>query len=244
MKKFKVACLGDSITKGTVSYQWVAQLSDEMKAFDFVNLGKNGDLAYNAHLRINEVTDLQPDFVIILLGTNDVNATMTPANIKRYLKSKQLPQIPTKEWYVAMLDKIVTNIKKTTSAEITLCTLPVLGEDLAEESNRKVRSYNDEIKGIAQKHNVAIIDLHKELSGYLTQLTPYKQVAYQKNLFMMGKAIARRFVLRQNWNTISGAHGLHLTTDTIHLNETGGRILAALVREYLEKRQSSVIKNL
>ena len=240
MKKIKVACLGDSITKGTVSYKWVAQLSEEMKAFDFFNLGKNGDLAYNASLRIDEVTALQPDYVIILLGTNDVNATMTPANIKRYIKSKKLPQIPNKEWYTAMLEEIVTAIKQATNAKIVLCTLPFVGEDINGESNKKIRSYNEEITRLAQKHTIDTIDLYKNMERYLASLIHYKPIGYQTSLMMMAKAIVRKFVFRQNWNTISKTNGLYLTTDTIHLNETGGRILAALVKEYLVTQSSAL----
>jgi len=95
----KVACFGDSLTNGNVSYNWVQQLSREMKHdFNFFNFGKDGDLAFNALQRVESVIAEQPDFIFVLLGTNDVNATMGSSQADEYYtKNKKNPQKPTQD---------------------------------------------------------------------------------------------------------------------------------------------------
>jgi lysophospholipase L1-like esterase len=64
--KTTVICLGDSITKGMVSYDWVRELSRKMPEFRFLNHGINGDLAYNVLKRLEPVIAAKPDVVVIL----------------------------------------------------------------------------------------------------------------------------------------------------------------------------------
>lgn len=236
MKKTRIACLGDSITRGTVSYPWVKELNREMRNHEFKNFGKNGDLAFNALQRLDGIVEFDPDHIIILLGTNDVNAVMNPANTRRYTRSKRLPAIPCKQWYAQKLEEIVILLSISTKAQIALCTLPVLGEDLMGPANQKVREYNREILRIARDQDLPVLDLYVRLASTLVHNTIDRPVPYQQNLWMMAKAALRRLVLRQDWEKISAANGLYVTTDTIHLNATGGKILASLVRGYLGRR--------
>jgi lysophospholipase L1-like esterase len=74
-----VVCVGASIVRGNVSFNFVDLLKGRLegKGFRFINAGVNGDLAYNVLKRLDSVINLQPDFVTILVGTNDVIATTT-----------------------------------------------------------------------------------------------------------------------------------------------------------------------
>jgi hypothetical protein len=49
-KSMVVVCLGESLTKGEVSYDWVADLQScpQNASVRFVNLGVGGDHSYNA----------------------------------------------------------------------------------------------------------------------------------------------------------------------------------------------------
>src|SRR5579859_6597178 len=96
-----VVCFGASLTAGTVSFDYVHLLQERpsLKAFRFVNHGVNGDLAWNGLQRLDKVIAGQPDFVTILIGTNDVNATLSERNRLRYREFNQLPVDPTLAWY-------------------------------------------------------------------------------------------------------------------------------------------------
>lgn len=235
MERVKVACLGDSITQGTFSYDWIGQLkkAHDLKDYEFLNFGKNGNLAYNACLRVDDVIAAKPDYIMVLIGTNDVNAILTPANTKRYLSSQGLPQVPTLEWYAENLEIIVNKLQEYTNARIALCTLPILGEDLTHEANVTVAKYNVEITRIAGLYNTELLDLNQKMADYLAANPPAQPVAPQKSLTLLAKAAFRRLVLRESWSSISQRHGLVLTTDTIHLNETSGRMLAELAISFV-----------
>src|SRR5690242_1302903 len=73
--KKTVACLGASIVHGRMSADVVAALAARLgDEYQVVNAGVNGDLAYNARQRLPDVIACEPDYVVVLVGTNDVLA--------------------------------------------------------------------------------------------------------------------------------------------------------------------------
>src|SRR5271167_2380003 len=147
-----VVCFGASLTAGTVSFDYVELLQKrpELAGFRFINHGVNGDLAWNGLQRLDRVIAEQPDFVSILIGTNDVNATLSERNRLHYLSFNHLPTEPTLEWYEVNLTTIVQRLKTETDAKLALLSLAVIGEDLQHEANRKVEVYNKAIRRIAR----------------------------------------------------------------------------------------------
>jgi hypothetical protein len=84
-----LVCLGDSITHGRCSDDWVQRVRGRVTGEDWevVNAGINGDTAWNMLQRLADVIACQPDAVCILCGTNDISADANPAAHGR------LPQI-------------------------------------------------------------------------------------------------------------------------------------------------------
>ena len=79
----------------------------------------NGDLAWNGLQRLDRVIADQPDFVTILIGTNDVNATMSERNRLRYRAFNHLPiEQPTLAWYEENLRAIVGGCSRRRTAEL------------------------------------------------------------------------------------------------------------------------------
>ena len=80
-----VVCFGASLTAGRVSFDYVELLNarPSLSGYRFVNHGVDGDLAWNGLQRLDKVIAGQPDAVSILIGTNDVNATMSERNLLR-----------------------------------------------------------------------------------------------------------------------------------------------------------------
>jgi lysophospholipase L1-like esterase len=95
-----VACVGDSLTVGQVSVDYVKMLAarDLGRFVRFTNAGVNGDLAFNVLRRLDSVIDLQPDAITVLIGTNDANASLSDKNIRMMTRIKKLPRRPTIEW--------------------------------------------------------------------------------------------------------------------------------------------------
>jgi lysophospholipase L1-like esterase len=109
-----VACVGASTVQGQVSFNFVDYLNEKFKAknCEFINAGKNGDLAYNVLQRMPEVLRCKPKYMFLLIGGNDVIASLNPKAADRYIRSKHLPEAPSIESYEANVRKIVNLAKQ------------------------------------------------------------------------------------------------------------------------------------
>ncbi|MGI9278893.1 MAG: SGNH/GDSL hydrolase family protein [Endozoicomonas sp.] len=230
-----IACLGDSLTHGTVSYNYVEALEKSYKGkqVSLVNAGVNSDLAYNLLQRIDPVIHCKPSLVTVLIGTNDVNAVLCENGHEQY-KAKQLPQRPDIEWYEDQLRQTVQKLKQSTSASIALISPPIMGENMTGETHGKVGQYGEIVRKIAQEEAVEYLPLFEEMTAVVKQAGMQQQgFARQDWAKTKVKAVFRRFVLGQSFNKIGLSMGYYLLSDGIHLNERGGEILQRLVNGFI-----------
>jgi len=234
-----VVCFGASLTAGTVSFNYLDLLGarPSLAGFRFINHGVNGDLAWNGLERLDRVIAERPDFVTILIGTNDVNATMSERNLLRYKAFNHLPTEPTLAWYECNLATIVKRLKHETRARLALLSLAVIGEDLEHEANRKIVLYNDVIRRVAREENIAYLPLHERMVAYLrdhegdrAQLPP--RLEYRDGLHNTGNALALH-ATGLSWDEVSRRNGLLVTTDCLHLNSVGAGMIADLIEAWL-----------
>jgi lysophospholipase L1-like esterase len=226
-----VVCLGDSITKGMISYHWIQEISRKIPAFRFLNHGVNGDLAYNALQRLEPVIAAKPDVVVILLGTNDVLHAIPSIELR--IRKTNLPQKPDKDWFRANLHEIIRQIQTRTTARILIASMPVIGEGLLHLSNQLVQQYNEIIRQTAEQYSLVYLPLNEALVRILEEESPQNPIRLEDSFGVVVKAMMRRLMLRQSYDGISDVYGLKLTTDTIHLNSRSGKILGDLVAEHL-----------
>ncbi len=234
-----VVCFGASLTAGTVSFNYLDLLGARpaLAEFQFVNHGVNADLAWNGLERLDRVIADRPDAVTILIGTNDVNATMSERNLARYNAFNHLPTEPTLTWYECNLQTIVRRLKHETPARIALLSLAVIGEDLEHVANRKVLLYNEAIRRVAGAEKTAYLPLHERMVAYLrdheadrAQLPP--RLEYRDGLHNTGNALALHNS-GLSWDEVSHRNGLLLTTDCLHLNSIGAGMIADLIEGWL-----------
>jgi lysophospholipase L1-like esterase len=234
-----VVCFGASLTAGTVSFNYVRLLQEQpsLKDFRFLNHGVNGDLAWNGLQRLDKVIGERPDFVAILIGTNDVNATLSERNRIRYREFNHLPVDPTLAWYEENLRAIVKRLKKETSARLALLSLAVIGEDLGHEANHQIDLYNEAVRRVARDEQADYLPLHERMVAYLRKheadragLPP--RLEYRDGLINVGNAIALH-ATGLSWDEVSRRNGLLLTTDCLHLNSVGAGMIAHLIENWL-----------
>lgn len=229
-----VVCLGDSITRGQVSSDYVARLQSRPRATGtrFVNAGVNGDLAYNVAARLDGIVEQDPDIVTLLVGTNDVNAQYDDAWTARYRKDQRLPVPPTREWYAEQLAVVLDRLRDGTRARLAVLEIPPLGEDLSSRMNGLVEEYNNTLRAVASPRGLPVLPLHERLVALVPTDRPAPPYVGSTRTVML--AAARHLLLRQSWAAISRRNGLSVLTDHIHLNDRAADVVADLIEEFLD----------
>mgnify|MGYP000235853863 CR=1 FL=1 len=227
-----VVLLGDSITRGQVSASYIGPLRRKLRSadFQFINHGVNNDTTYNLLRRIHHVEFLNPDFVTILIGTNDMIAARSDASAAFYMLNKGIPQRPTLEWSVANVRQIVRRLKKRTFAQIALLSIPMLGEDLTTQENENVRAYNRALSEIAQTEDIHFLPIYDRLAA---ALDGFNGRPFQPSAPLTAEFLARRLLYSEDFNTFSQRKGYRLLIDGVHLNRRGAEIVANEIAAFL-----------
>ena len=235
-----VTLFGDSITEGKMSHNYVDLLAQrlEHEGYRFMNAGISGDTAYNLLNRMDPVVKSQPDYVVIMVGTNDMQAYlrgghMTPQN----QRMKKLPQAVTLDWYISLLKQMVQSLRTSTQAQIALCSIPIMGEDLESNPNQRICLINQSIKALTEELNVAYLPVYETMEEFLRTHQQHPCVVFDESRFgaMMLKAAWDHNLLGRSWDDISALNNLLLTVDTIHFNRRGAEIIADLIEKWIHK---------
>jgi acyl-CoA thioesterase-1 len=215
--KTVVGCLGASMFHGTLSYDVVSALASRLGPdFQLVNAGRNGDLAWNALSRIDALIACKPDFVIVLVGSNDVMAALSPKATARYQKMKKLPERPTLIWYRDNLRAIVNRLRAETHAKVALCSLPCLGEVLDSPGNARIAQYNGVVRQVASELRTAYVPLHEAFAVALESTPPAKPRSSDGSPWPMLRAAIAHHVLGQSFDAIGEKNGYALLSDGVH----------------------------
>jgi len=84
-----------------------------------------------------------------------------------YWRLQHIPQASALGWYTECVDEILTRLQSQTSARIAVLDIPMIGEDLTSDINRRVDSYNQALRRIAAAHAAQCLPLHDRLASLL-----------------------------------------------------------------------------
>ena len=234
LNKKLVICIGDSITHGRISQNYVKILKNKLGTnYEFINAGLNSYLAWNVLERLDEIIECKPDIITILIGTNDVNAKLTLKNEKDYVKRMKLPQNPDHKWFCETLKEISKRLKMETSAQIAILTLPTIGEDLEGPFFNKTTHYSESIVEITDKMGVKALPLHKTMIEYLENDPGNPTYEYEKDRMYIIRSVVLHYFLRRSWDQIAEATGFKLHRDYLHMNTKGAIMIADLIESYI-----------
>jgi acyl-CoA thioesterase I len=233
-----IVCLGDSITCGQISANFVEMLAGQFEQapneLRFINAGINGDLAYNVLQRLDGVIALQPDCVLLMIGTNDIISTLRLSNLWISRISKGLPRNPDLGWYQANLEAIIRRLKAETHAQIGLASPPIIGEDLSSHSNKQLRIYKKVIVEIAEREGLVYLPVFEHIASHLHSNRHRPGKAHRSRLFMTAELTLRHLVFHESYTSISRRKGFTIMTDGLHLNETGAGLVAKVYTDFLQ----------
>lgn len=227
-----VVCAGASVTRGSMSQSYVELLENRLgHRYQFANAGRNGDLAYNLAERLEPVVALHPDAVVLQIGTNDVNASLSAESAASYQRLKKLPVSPTREFYRENLLRIVTRLRTGGQPRVAILSLPVMGEDLASVENQHVRDYNEVIREVAAAESVTYLPLYESMAAVLERSPsphPLKPASA-----LVAKSAVKHYLLGRSYDAIGAANGYQLLSDGIHLNSKGAALVADRIEAFL-----------
>lgn len=236
----RLVCAGDSLTHGNMSAPYVAPLAARLApaGVEVFNAGINADLAETLLARLNDVVAARPDFVTVLVGSNDVNATMSPADERQYRRLGKLrgPVPPSAATFRQNLTAIVRRLRTETTARVALFSLPPMSEDLGHEANRRAEAYSAIIREVAAAENVAYLPLREQLTAQLRAHPGRPRVRFEQTTRLVRLAVVQHYVLRQSWDRIAAGHGCRFLTDNLHLNTAAAAVITELIAEWVEER--------
>ncbi|MBO0937793.1 hypothetical protein J2I47_14635 [Fibrella sp. HMF5335] len=232
-----VVCAGDSITHGNTGVNYVDMLTDMFATgpWQFFNAGRNADLTYTLLDRLDDIIQLQPDVVTVLIGTNDVNATLSPWRLNEYRDIKRIaPDVtPDFDSFQANYRLIVDRLQTGTSAQLALASLPVMGEDLTHEANQKADRYSLFIRQLCDEKEITYLPVREAMKAYLAQFSTGRRYGYEASRRLLTASVARHYVLGHSWNRICVGNGNRLTQDMLHFNSVGARLIANTIVPFL-----------
>jgi lysophospholipase L1-like esterase len=223
--------LGDSITQGNMSASWQKYLSPNLQV---LNAGVNADLVQTALQRLEAVSQCAPDFVSILLGTNDVLAAMNKERYNRYVQKGKIYDEVDIEAFERQYRLLVELLLQQTNAQLLIISPPPITEDLSFTTNKTMISYREVLKTIAREYHASYIPFGETLEAALSQ-NAVQLVDFDKSLSLQKKAIRLYHLFGSTWNKISEERHAQFLTDNVHLNEKAAGILANLLNNKLKE---------
>ncbi|BBY00654.1 SGNH/GDSL hydrolase family protein [Mycobacterium seoulense] len=237
-----VACVGSSTTAAKGTYRWIAELEGRPRngRFRFLNFGVGGDLSFNTIRRLRRVTASRPDRVIVLIGTNDILASVFP-NFRRVVRVwKGLPAEPSAPRFEETLAIITRRLRHETDARIALSSLAPVGEDphsrhvVQARLNHECAAYNDAIRAVASREGTDYIGFFEAFQDQLVRANTAKPFTRFSFPSFYRDYLIREALLRRSFDEISRMNGWEFHIDGIHLNTRGGRILTDAVQGFLD----------
>jgi lysophospholipase L1-like esterase len=233
--KKTLVCFGDSNTHGNVSYNWVSDIGRIFQDLQVLNAGVNSDLTYSLLQRIDDVIACQPDFITILVGTNDVSATINQELENSFKQTGRIPKdmVPDFDSFKKNYQEIIHRLKQETKAKIAVLSLPVMGEDLKHEANIKADKYSEFIKQLTHEQQLTYLPLREKQKDYLLANPKPLTHTFDETYKLLIFSIINHYILGKDWDYTSKKHGYQLTPDNIHLNSVSGGMVRDLVKEFI-----------
>ena len=242
-----VACLGSSTTAAKGTYNWIDELAGrpQNNRFRFVNFGVGGDLSFNIARRLDPVLRIAPDRVIVLIGGNDILASVFP-NFRRFTRAwKRLSEEPSPARFKENLELITRRLQHATRAAIALSSVAPVGEALQSDDaiqsrlNDLVATYNGIVADVSQHNGAYYIPFYECFRDQLARSSAAKPFTRFSFAAFYRDYLFREMILRRSFDQISQTNGWEFHIDGIHLNTKGGRILTEVVQQFLDSPSRS-----
>jgi len=186
---------------------------------------------------------LKPDFVTIMIGTNDARGHIHEpwANELVYFWKLKVENPFSLENYEKNLEQIVNVLLESTDAVIAVCSLPPIGENFDSKANQTVIDFNNIIHQVVERKRVNkfcdrlyFLDVFQVLrekcdSSNESEPTKLKMMLY----FFVVEFLYHLLKVPRKYG--SKLFGMSILSDTVHLNENGADEVTEVISQWILK---------
>jgi acyl-CoA thioesterase I len=233
-----IVIAGASIVRGRASVDFVALLRTRLPARTFVNAGVNGNVAWELLERLDDVIACRPSTVVILIGTNDVQASLSARAARQVMKSKHMTELPSMEFFERCMEDIVTRLQES-GASVGLCSLPPIGEDLEAVVNVRLCQANDALRRVSERTGAGYLAVHERLVALLETKAAGPGPAWTGSWWPGVRSLVAHFVLGRSYDDVAQGQGWLLSPDGVHMDSRGATTIADVIEGWLAQRTTS-----
>ena len=229
-----LVCFGDSLTEGVIGASYVDILRERLPATTrVINAGINGDTTINLLRRLKrDVVPYRPDLVVILVGLNDLTTAYGwPSNHAYYRFIKRVPIALTPTRFAQMYQRLIAALRQRTNAQLALCTLTTVGEQLDNAFQSYIDAYSTIIHALAEREQLPLIDLRRAFRAALAEDPRDGPPYYIWTPLRDAVAIRLR---GQTYAELGAQRGYRLLCDGAHLAEAGAALVAETMLPHIQ----------
>jgi len=231
-----VVCVGDSLTRGNLSADWVGNLRTMLTQKEnkpVLNAGVNMQCISNVKKRIEEVVACKPSHVTVLVGTNDLKAQTSAFEGWLYRVFGKIPYVGTLETYERDLLEIRDRLLAA-GARVALVSPPVLGEDINSVANERARAFAKVVERTASSggERCTYFPLFEQTYAELPETggRPYDGIRFFWWLCLLCFDI---HVFGRNLSDVQHERKLGATLDLVHLGPKAANYLALMTAAFV-----------
>lgn len=230
--------LGDSLTQGSMSFDYVSQLTARYPAMHIINAGKNARLSAQLLPQIDSLRACNVSEVVIFIGDNDIFAHSFPKYARFYRKHWNMQETPSPATFLRNIDHIAAILKQQGIKATFVSPALIAGSGRFRDAPQYIAG----LKAITAQYGAGYLALNEEITKKYT-LNPHMNAAcatgVEYNRFIKNNYLSlfKKYWLGESWGSIARARRLEFTHDCVHLDEAGGQILLSLLITHLEQQK-------
>jgi lysophospholipase L1-like esterase len=220
----KIVFLGDSLTWGGYGGNYVDEIARLLPNHEIINAGQAGNTVVNLLNRVDDVINMQPDAVFVMVGGNDSNSYTQPATRPYYEQVQKIPNgIVTPDLFAQSYRELLSKLQL---AHIeTWVGLP------PKEYNPAVvdamLEYNAIAADIARSMNIPTLDL---MAPFKPDVIADRPPIDMKFINLIGKRASTGW---NDYETEQKRGGYHYTFDGLHFTPESANRAAKLIVDFL-----------
>ncbi|WP_062108896.1 SGNH/GDSL hydrolase family protein [Bacillus niameyensis] len=201
-KHSRILLIGDSITDSHrgedpegLGFGYVRLIHDYVlttypeKELEIINRGISGNRVIDLEVRWEEdVLALNPDYVSISIGINDVWRQLDRPNIDQV--------------YPEQFERVLNELCEKTNARLILMEPTIIEENPTSEGNQKLREYVEIVRKLANKYGAVLVPTHEDFQQYLRSGNTQKLTTDGVHMNSAGNMLMARSWLKACKDTI------------------------------------------